>query len=252
MPDIREHEKWKSFWNEQAAVTDLHQAVRGDKVFSDEVQAFHDGRLLALLDPQPDDVVLDAGCGVADQTLLVAPHVRHVTAIDFSPVMVERCREHARPVLENVTCEVADITGLPYADNAFDRAVSIAVLQYLNPDEVDAAIGEVKRVLKPNGVAVFHIKDLASPTGMMITVGRFLRAVIKGRPPLEYQYRTHWWYKKRMRRFGAIERNYAYGTWTPFMPKGLMSGIATLETRFRPLQELAPHGKEYYMRVRFP
>jgi ubiquinone/menaquinone biosynthesis C-methylase UbiE len=248
---LTEHDKWKQFWDEQAKVTDLHQAVRGDKVFSDEVQSFHDRQLLALLDPQPEDDVLDAGCGVGDQILLVGPHVKRVTAIDFSPVMVERCRERIGSILDNVSVEVADVTSLPFPDNSFDRAVSIAVLQYLNPEEVEAAISEIKRVLKPGGACVFHIKDMASPTGLMITFGRFLRALTKGRPPLEYQYRTYRWYKKKMNRYGKITGSYAYGMWTPFMPTRLISSIASLEVKCRRHTNLFPLGKEYYIKIGF-
>jgi hypothetical protein len=89
-----------------------------------------------------------------------------------------------------------------------------------------------------------------SGTGMMITFARFLRAIIKGRPPLEYQYRTHWWYKKKVRKVGLVEATYAYGTWTPLMPKRMMAAIALWETKFRLLQELFPHGKEYFIKIR--
>lgn len=248
---LNEHDKWREFWDEQAKVTDLHRAVRGDKVFSDDVQAFHDRRLTELFNPRPEDQVLDAGCGAGDQTLLIGPLVDHVTAIDFSPVMVERCGSRIKDVLNNTDVQVADITALPFADDAFDKAISIAVLQYLNLEEVEAAVSEMGRVLKPGGTAVFHIKDMASPTGLMITFGRFIRALIKGRPELEYQYRTHWWYKKRMRKHGNIEASYAYGMWTPFMPASLISGLATLEVKCRRRTNILMLGKEYYIKVRF-
>ncbi len=248
---LQEHDKWRDFWDDQAKVTDLHQAVRGDKVLGDEVQAFHDRRLIELLDPHPDDVILDAGCGVGDQTLLMGPLVKRITAIDFSPVMVERCGQRIKTVLDNADVRVADITALPFEDGSFDKAISIAVLQYLNPEEVEAAVSEIGRVLKPGGVAVFHIKDMASPTGMMITFGRFIRALTRGRPELEYQYRTHWWYKQKMRKCGKVEASYAYGMWTPFMPASLISGLASFEVKCRRHTNILMLGKEYYIKMRF-
>jgi ubiquinone/menaquinone biosynthesis C-methylase UbiE len=249
----QEHLKWKEFWDTQAAVEDPHQAVRGDRIMTPAVQEFHDRRLIELLDPQRGDSILDAGCGAGDQILLVGSLVKTITAIDFSPAMVDRCRERIATA-ENVTAttkiEVADVTALPYVENSFDRAISIAVLQYLNPEESDRMLAELARVVKPGGVIVFHVKDMWSPTGMMITFGRWLRAIIKGRPPLEYQYRTHWWYKKKARRVGKVEGSYAYGTWTPFMPKSWMATIARWETGHRFFQNRWPHGKEYFMKVR--
>ncbi len=249
----QEHLKWKSFWEDQAAVADPHQAVRGDRIMTPAVQSFHDRELIKLIDPQPEDRILDAGCGAGDQIILLGSLVARITAIDFSPAMVARCQARIAKepnITAETTIEVGDVTGLPYEDNSFDRAISIAVQQYLNPEESDLMLTELGRVVKPGGVVVFHVKDLWSPTGVMITFGRWLRALIKGRPPLEYQYRTHWWYKKEARRIGKIAGSYAYGTWTPFMPKSLMAKIARWETKYRFLQNRWPHGKEYFIKVR--
>jgi ubiquinone/menaquinone biosynthesis C-methylase UbiE len=249
----QEHLKWKKFWDEQALVEDLHQAVRGDRIMSEEVQAFHDKRLLSLFNAEPDDKILDAGCGVGDQILLLNPYVAAITAIDFAPAMVERCQARiaaANNITAEVTVEVADVTALPYADDAFDKAISIAVLQYLNPEECDRMFSELARVVKPGGIIVFHVKDMCSPTGIMITFGRFLRAVTKCRPALEYQYRTHHWYNKKAGHFGKVENSYAYGTWTPFMPVAMMAAIAGWETKYRFIQNRLPHGKEYFVRLK--
>ncbi len=247
----QEHLKWQKFWDEQAKVDDSYQAVRGDKIMPDAVQAYHDRRLVEMLDPEPGDKVLDAGCGVGDQTMLVARFVEEVTAIDFSPIMAERCGARLKQAgVANATADTADVTALPYPDDSFDKTMCIAVLTYLNPEEVDKAIAELARVTKSGGLLVLHIKDLWSGTGMIVTFGRFLRALIKGRPELEYQYRTHWWYKKKLRLYGMIEESYAYGTWTPFMPKKMMSWIASMEVRHRFFQNRWPHGKEYFIRTR--
>ena len=218
---------------------------------SDEVQAYHDRKLVGMLAPESRDTLLDAGCGPGDQVVLLSPLVKRITAIDFSPAMIDRCRARvAEADVANADVATADVTGLPFEYNVFDKVTCIAVMQYLNPEEVDMAIAELTRVTKPGGLLVIHVKDLWSPTGLIITFGRFLRALIKKRPSLEYQYRTHWWYKTRLKKFGAIEASYAYGTWTPFMPKKLMSLIAAMEIKHRFFQNRWPHGKEYFIQVR--
>jgi ubiquinone/menaquinone biosynthesis C-methylase UbiE len=203
------------------------------------------------LEPSRGDSLLDAGCGVGDQAIMLSPLVKQVTAIDFSAAMAERCAARLKEAgVTNAKIETADITALPYADNTYGKVLSIAVVQYLNPAEVDLALAELARVTEPNGLLVLHLKDLWSGTGIVITFGRFLRALVKGRPELEYQYRTHWWYKKKLRRYGIIEESYAYGTWTPFMPRKIMSWIAAMEIRYRFFQNRWPHGKEYFIRTR--
>lgn len=247
----QEHLKWQKFWDDQAKVDDSYQAVRGDKIMPDCVQEYHDRKLVEMMNPESDNVLLDAGCGVGDQTMLLSRFVKQITAMDFSSVMADRCAKRLKEAgIANATAETADVTALPYPDQTFDRTMCIAVLTYLNPEEVDRAIEELTRVTKDGGLLVLHVKDLWSGTGMIVTFGRFIRGLIKGRPELEYQYRTHWWYKKKLRRHGIVEASYAYGTWTPFMPKRMMSWIASMEVKHRFFQNRWPHGKEYFIRTR--
>jgi SAM-dependent methyltransferase len=70
----------------------------------------------------------------------------NVTAVDFSPRMVELTR--ARGI--NVT--LADAQDLPFENQSFDLAVANWVLYHL-PD-VDRGIAELARVLTPEGVLI--------------------------------------------------------------------------------------------------
>lgn len=243
-------EQWRAFWDSQAQVADAHVAVRGDKVFSDRVQAFHDAKLLELLSLKGTDRVLDAGCGLGDQVVLISPNVASVTAIDYSDPMVKRCRarlEHDG--VKNAQASVADVTKLPFPDNSFDAAVSICVLQYLTEDECLKMFSEMSRVVKAGGTIVYHFKNTFSPTGVMIQTGRAVRALVKGRPALEYHYRPWWWYGKRLKDFGRISGRYSYGVWTPYMPKSLMGAIASLETKGGLTRLYRPFGKEFFYKV---
>jgi SAM-dependent methyltransferase len=56
---------------------------------------------------------------------------------------------------------VADIrNGLPFPDNHFDYIVSIHVLPELSYRELDPALHELRRVLKPNGVLRLSLPDM--------------------------------------------------------------------------------------------
>ncbi len=63
---------------------------------------------LSILNAQPDWTVLDVGCGPGTLAIPLATKVRGVTAIDFSPAMIElldgRCRSAG---ISNVTTHVA-------------------------------------------------------------------------------------------------------------------------------------------------
>jgi ubiquinone/menaquinone biosynthesis C-methylase UbiE len=75
----------------------------------------------------------------------------HVT--DISPGMVEAARRNAEALGFGVEGRVADAERLPYDDESFDLVVGHAVLHHI-PD-VDLAMREVLRVLKPGGRFVF-------------------------------------------------------------------------------------------------
>jgi ubiquinone/menaquinone biosynthesis C-methylase UbiE len=75
----------------------------------------------------------------------------HVT--DISPGMVDVAVRNAKALGFEVEGRVADAESLPYDDATFDLVVGHAVLHHI-PD-VELALGEVLRVLRPGGRFVF-------------------------------------------------------------------------------------------------
>jgi SAM-dependent methyltransferase len=95
--------------------------------------------------------VLDVGCGVATTAIQVARRFGStVTAVDISPLMIERARRNieAVQVQDRVTVEFGDILALSYPANSFDRVVAEAVTMFV--DRTRAA-AELVRVCKPGG-----------------------------------------------------------------------------------------------------
>lgn len=96
--------------------------------------------------------VLEAGCGVGAQTILLAsnnPGVKF-TSVDLSRESLLAARERvASAGFTNVTFHQGDIFRLPYGDDDFDHVFVCFVLEHL-PDPVDA-LRRLRRVLKPGG-----------------------------------------------------------------------------------------------------
>ena len=103
------------------------------------------------LRPSPGQRILDAGCGpgfyVAELAEKVAPD-GVVVGVDRSPDMLglAAARSAGR---SNVEFREGEATALPVQDEAFDAAVSVQVLEYLI--DVDAALAELHRALRPGG-----------------------------------------------------------------------------------------------------
>jgi ubiquinone/menaquinone biosynthesis C-methylase UbiE len=98
--------------------------------------------------------VLDLGCGAGHVSFAVAPRAQSVTAYDIAPQMLATVAAAARERgLANVLTEQGAAESLPFADASFDWVVSRFSAHHWH--DVARALGEVRRVLKPGGRALF-------------------------------------------------------------------------------------------------
>ncbi|MBL8797332.1 MAG: class I SAM-dependent methyltransferase [Planctomycetia bacterium] len=96
--------------------------------------------------------VLDFGCGHGMAAVVLARSGARVTAFDLSPNYVAECQTRAASNGVALRALAADGERLPFADASFDRIWGNAVLHHL---DLDIATRELRRVLRPGGVAVF-------------------------------------------------------------------------------------------------
>jgi ubiquinone/menaquinone biosynthesis C-methylase UbiE len=105
----------------------------------------------AALAPRTGERVLDLGAGPGLLALLLADRVGRsgqVCGVDISEPLLAHARALAggRPELRWFR---GDASALPLPDASFDAAISTQVLEYVS--EVDAALAELHRVLRPQG-----------------------------------------------------------------------------------------------------
>ena len=81
--------------------------------------------------------VLEAGCGVGAQTIILAKNSpeAYITSIDLSPKSVGKARSLIeKEKITNVSFQAADIFNLPFEDESFDHIFVCFVLEHLaNP-----------------------------------------------------------------------------------------------------------------------
>jgi len=124
--------------------------------------------ILAALDIEAGQTVLDAGCGTGymakEFSALVGP-AGQVHALDPDEVGIERLRREAEGT--NISARVGDITadtGLPAA--AFDLVYLSNVVHGFSPDRMEGFAAEVRRLLAPAGrLAIVEIVKRATPVG---------------------------------------------------------------------------------------
>lgn len=103
------------------------------------------------LSPQ---MILDAGSGpgAALPALFARYKKAQVVTLDLSENMLVKAGQHGN-FLRSPLAVCGDIEKLPFADNSFDLVFSSLSMQWCN--DLNAALLEARRVLKPGGLYVF-------------------------------------------------------------------------------------------------
>jgi SAM-dependent methyltransferase len=112
----------------------------------------------AELDLQPEDDVLDVGCGSGVFLRHQARRVRYVAGLDASQIQVGLARRRLAERIAAGTAEIVlgDAAALPWRDGRFSAVASQNCLKFV-PDP-DRALREMHRVLRPGG-RIVHMTE---------------------------------------------------------------------------------------------
>ncbi|MCX6094143.1 MAG: class I SAM-dependent methyltransferase [Candidatus Bipolaricaulota bacterium] len=156
-------------WNENAEVwTRLARA--GYDVYRDRLNT---PAFLAMLPDVASLHGLDVGCGEGHNTRLIAKRGARITAIDIAEVFIGHAREKEEREPLGIDYRVASGLDLPFPDGSFDFVTAVMCL--MDMPNVERAVAEAYRVLKPGGFFQFsimhpcydtpHRKNLRDPEG---------------------------------------------------------------------------------------
>lgn len=124
--------------------------------------------LKRLLNFQPSDVVLDNGCGTAKFAAWNAKQVGMMVGSDPATLFADAA-------VERVALVKADARIMPFADNSFDKAFSIDVLEHFPREVIADYLRETKRVLRPGGrLLIFSNTREPSPIQPIIDISRHI------------------------------------------------------------------------------
>ena len=108
--------------------------------------------------------VLEIGFGTGLNLLHYPAHVRRITVVDPNPGMHRRARRRIEQSGIEVDRRLHSGEELPFEERTFDCAVSTFTLCSI--EQVDRAVAEVQRVLRPGGVFLFLEHGLSPEPGV--------------------------------------------------------------------------------------
>lgn len=106
-------------------------------------------RAVAYLAPHQGDRILDIGCGRGEIVNRCAEEGAYAVGLDYSQAAVEIAKQGG-----NSSVMRADATGLPFPADTFDKILFMEILEHLDDTDLERALHEMKRVLKPGGYIV--------------------------------------------------------------------------------------------------
>ena len=141
---------------------DPELSLRLEAQYTRPAMVLRRARALELASPKLGEDVLDIGCGPGFLTADLAAGVGDkgsVLGIDQSDAMIslasKRCLE-----AKQARIEIGDAIAIQSDDARFDLVVSTQVLEYVA--EIDRALAEIARVLRPGGRAILLATDWRS------------------------------------------------------------------------------------------
>ena len=147
-------------------------------------------RLVSLSGISPGSRVLDLACGTGDIAFEALRRGGHVTGLDVTPRMLTLAK--AKPSGDAVAWLVGDMVTLPVASNTIDAVTTGYGLR--NVPDLEAALREIHRVLRPGGVACSLDFDRPSRSWIRVPYLAYLTAVgsvlgwVLHRDPDTYRY----------------------------------------------------------------
>lgn len=163
-------------------------SVSGDKIrqrydrlapWFDSLEGFLEGLIFRRLRKRlwaqvQGEHVLEVGVGTG-KNFAFYPDRARMTAIDFSPKMLEQAKRKRERKQLNVHLDLMDVQSLAYADNSFDTVIASFV--FCSVPQPRKGLKEIYRVLKPGGQLLL-LEHVLSSNKMMAKLMNLLNPLM--------------------------------------------------------------------------
>ena len=122
------------------------------KDFASRFQKYRIEKVLQIYEPSSEERVLDLGCGWGTFCWALGPRVTEMVGVDFSRKSVDLCeRRLAETPIDGLSFVCADARDTGLEAESFDLVIAADLVEHLYPEDSQAVVAEVFRVLKKGG-----------------------------------------------------------------------------------------------------
>ncbi len=108
--------------------------------------------------------LVNLGCGHGADFLPFIKYDFELYGVDYSGEMLRLAEQYARKFNFEVNLTLADVSCLPFDDNSFDYAISVATYHHLQTQEArKRAFQELYRILRPGGEVFITVWNKTQP-----------------------------------------------------------------------------------------
>ncbi len=161
-------ESYSHFWDHQAATPESALAAVDGSASEEIVRktgTWTASQMKHALGLDGSQRVLELGCGVGRIGRELSVDCREWVGVDISSSMLKVAAERLSD-RDNVSFHHLTRTDLAMLeDDSFDAVYSVAVLCHMDKEDLYLYLREIRRVLKPGGIAYLETWNLADPMG---------------------------------------------------------------------------------------
>lgn len=153
----------------------MDQADRWNELYKSQRRTWRGVIDLGELPFPSGSKILEIGCGNGKTMAALKDSGYVVTGMDFSSEAVKACKALLGDDAD-VVC--ASVTDMPFEGGSFDGAMMFHVLENIDVPDVQSAVSELRRVLRPGSyllVKVFSEDDMRSGKGEAISEDTVVR-----------------------------------------------------------------------------
>lgn len=180
--------------------------------------------VLALLDPQPGERILDVGCGDGALTEQIAALGATVVGVDSAPDMIRAAQQRGLDV------RLMDGQHLRF-EQEFDAVFSNAALHWMRQPE--AVLAGVRRALKPGGRFVAELGGFGNVAAITVALSAVLnRRGVDGVARIPWYFPTEQEYREHLESVGFTVASIHLIPRPTLLPTGMRGWLATFAEHF--------------------